>query len=53
METPSRLVNKAIDAGFLEGFQITNAGLESMLISHLLFADDTLFFCKPYKSNLG
>jgi len=25
METLSRLVNKAIDAGFLEGFQITNA----------------------------
>jgi len=37
-------VNKAIDAGFLEGFQITNARTEYMLISHLLFADETLFF---------
>ena len=46
-------MNKAIDAGFLEGFQITNARSESFLISHLLFADDTLFFCKPQESNLG
>jgi len=37
----------------LEGFQITNARSESLLISHLLFADDTLFFCKPQESNLG
>jgi len=53
METLRRLVNKAIDASFLEGFQITNARAESLLISHLLFADDTLFFYKPYESNLG
>ena len=46
-------MNKVIDAGFLEGFQITNARSESMLISHSLFADDALFFCKPYESNLG
>ena len=52
METLSRLVNKATDTGFLEGFQITNARTESMLISHLLFADDTLSFGKPYESNL-
>jgi len=24
-----------------------------VLISHLLFADDTLIFCKPNESNLG
>jgi len=54
LETLNRLVNKkAIDVGFLEGFQVTNAGLESMLISHLLFVDDTLFLCKPNESNLG
>jgi len=53
IENLSRLVKKAIDAGFLEGFQITNAREKSMLISHLLFANDTLFFCKPNESNLG
>ena len=53
METLSRLVNKAIDAGFLEGFPITNAWSESMLSSHLLFVDDPLFFYKPNESNLG
>jgi len=44
METLSILVNKAIGAGFLEAFRINNARSESMLISHLLFADDTLLF---------
>ena len=34
METLSRLVNNIMEAGFLEGFQITNAQSESMLISH-------------------
>jgi len=51
METLTRLVNKAIDMGFLEGFQVTNAWSKSMLIFYLLFVDDTLFFCKPYASN--
>jgi len=36
METLSRLVNKVIDAGFLEDFRFTNGHLESMLISNLL-----------------
>ena len=39
----SRLVNKVIDAGVLEGFRTTDATLENMLISHLLFGDDTFF----------
>ena len=50
METLSRLVNKAIGVGFLEGFQITNAQSESTLISRLLCADDILFFFKPNES---
>jgi len=36
-------VNKVIDAGVLEGFRTTDATLENMLISHLLFGDDTFF----------
>lgn len=39
IETLSRLVNKAIEVGLLEGFLISNSHSESMLISYLLFAD--------------
>ena len=44
---------KATEVGLLEGFQIGNSQSDSMLISHLLFADDTLIFCKADDSNLG
>ena len=53
METLSRLVIKAGEEGFLNGFHITNPHSEGLMISHLLFADDTLVFCKPDESNLG
>ena len=50
IETPSRLVNKVIEVGLLEDFLITNYQSQSMLISHLLFVDDTIFFCKHKES---
>ena len=53
METLSKLVFKAGEEGFLNGFRISNPHSEGLLISHLLFADDTLVFCKPDESNLG
>jgi len=52
METLSRVVNNAVDMGFLKGFHITNVWSESMLTSHLPFAGDTLFLGKSDKSNL-
>jgi len=52
METLSKLVFKAGDEGFLNGFQISNPHSEGLLISHLLFANNTLVFCKPNESNL-
>ena len=39
--------------GLLDGFLISNPCSEGLLIFHLLFADDTLIFCKPNESNLG
>jgi len=47
------LVFKAVEEGFLDGVHISNSRSEGVLISHLLFADDALIFCKPDESNLG
>ena len=52
METLSKLVIKAGE-DFLNGFHISNPHSEGLLIFHLLFANDTLVFCKSDESNLG
>jgi len=44
----SKLVNKAVDFGLLEGFVISN--FNNKLISYLLFVDDTLFFCRQRRA---
>jgi len=38
---------KAIEVGFFEGIHIDGSRSEDTLILHLLFANDTLIFCKP------
>jgi len=43
MEAVSKLVFKAVEDGFLDGVQFSNSRSEDVLISHLLFDDDTLF----------
>jgi len=53
METLSRLICKAIEVGFLEGIHINSSRSEDMWVSHLLFANDTLIFCKPEVGQLG
>jgi hypothetical protein len=45
MEALSRLIEKAISVGFLTGFAVSRMASNPLLISHLLFADDTLIFC--------
>ena len=40
------LIEKAVSLGFLMGYRITNRNNEVMHITHLLFADDTLVFCR-------
>jgi len=52
IETLSKLVNRVVDEGFLDGLHISNSCSESVFISHLLFDDDTIVFCKPEESNL-
>jgi len=51
--TLSKLIIKEVEEGFLIGFHISNPHSKGLLISHLLFADDNLVFCKPDESNLG
>jgi hypothetical protein len=46
MEALSRLMDKAVVRGYLEGFSVDNANASGLKVSHMLFADDTLVFCE-------
>uniref|UniRef100_A0A2N9I786 Reverse transcriptase domain-containing protein n=1 Tax=Fagus sylvatica TaxID=28930 RepID=A0A2N9I786_FAGSY len=43
-EALSRMMSRAVEGGLLSGFQVGSLDNNVMLISHLLFADDTLIF---------
>ena len=45
METLSYLIGRAVEGGFLSGCSICGRNGEEMVISHLLYADDTILFC--------
>ena len=45
MEAASRMLNKAVYEGRLSGFSVRASSGRSLMVSHLLFADDTLIFC--------
>jgi hypothetical protein len=47
MEAFSRMMNAAVVRELLTGFLVGSQHFEAMEVSHLLFADDTLIFCKP------
>jgi hypothetical protein len=47
MEALSQMISAAVQGGLLEGFKVGNTSF-----SHLLFADDTLIFCKALPSQL-
>ncbi|RVX23342.1 putative ribonuclease H protein [Vitis vinifera] len=52
MEVFSCLMRRAISGGFLSGWRIRGRGGEGIMISHLLFADDTLVFCEESQDQL-
>uniref|UniRef100_A0A2N9HBE7 Reverse transcriptase domain-containing protein n=1 Tax=Fagus sylvatica TaxID=28930 RepID=A0A2N9HBE7_FAGSY len=45
MESLSRLMVHAANGGYISGFLVGVPGGNSLMLSHLLFADDTLLFC--------
>jgi hypothetical protein len=53
MEALSRLIDKAIGAGMIFGFSVSRDNHAPLLISHLLFANDTLIFCEATPDHLS
>ena len=56
MDILSRLINKAVEGNFLFGCKIGGVGEEKELeleVSHLLYVDDTLLFCKDNPDQLA
>ena len=51
MEALSRMLDVAACTGQLSGFSVGGTTNSSVMVSHLLFADDTLIFCdaKPFQ----
>ena len=52
MEVFSCLLRRAISGGFLSGWKVRGRSGEGILISHLLFVDDTLVFCEESHDQL-
>ena len=52
MEALSCLLNRATDGNYLSGTKIADGRGEELVISHLLYADDTLLFFKADNDEL-
>ena len=52
MEALSRLTDRAVARGYLEGFSVANFNVSDLKVSHMLFADDTLVFCGAVRDQL-
>ena len=50
MEVVSRLIGRAMEGSFLFGCNISGRVEERLVLTHLLYADDTLIFCGAYQN---
>jgi hypothetical protein len=46
MEALSRMMSEIVDRGLLARFSVGSKNNEELLVSHILFADDTLILCE-------
>jgi hypothetical protein len=46
MEALSRMVNATVEQGLISGFSLGERVFSDLVVSHSLFADDTLIFCE-------
>lgn len=47
IEAFSRMMSATVERRLMFGFSVGSRNQEEMIVSHLLFADDTLLFCDP------
>ena len=52
MEVLSWILKKTKEGGLLQGFHVGPVNTTGIRISHLLFADDTIFFCDASREQL-
>ena len=52
MEVLSYILKRVMEGGYLEGFLASGKGSVSMVVSHLLFVDDTLILYDSNKEHL-
>ena len=53
MEALSRMLDVAASAGEFSGFSVGSTTGQSVMVSHLLFADNTLVFCAAEPSQIA
>jgi hypothetical protein len=52
LEALSRMVSATMDKGLLLGFSMESSDNVELLVSHLLFVDDTMIFCEANLDHL-
>ncbi|RVW22630.1 DNA replication ATP-dependent helicase/nuclease DNA2 [Vitis vinifera] len=52
MEVLSALIRRAVQGNFISGCRLRGRGDAEIMVSHLLFADDTILFCEASKDQL-
>ena len=53
MEVFFMLIDKATSKGFLSGYTIANRNSEGLKVTHMMFATDTLVFCRDSREHMA